>query len=322
MRQDVASIVSGVRPFYETDSGAAYCGDSLKLLKKLPSKSINLIMTSPPFALRRKKTYDNVDANEYTDWFMPFAHEFYRVLCNDGSLVIHLGGSWIKDKPVKSIYLFELLVKLVKRGNLYLAQDLYWFNRAKLPTPAQWVTIKRCRLKDAVDHIWWLSKTPFPKADNRRVLKKYSQSMKELLVNPNYYKPNVKRPSGHTISDKFYKDNNGAIPANFLDFSNTDSKNKYLKMCKEHGLQPHPARFPLELPAFFIRFLTERNDVVLDPFGGSNTTGEAAERLKRRWITFEIKSEYLESSKLRFCQRLALGVGTIGEKTTKNKKRN
>jgi len=302
MRQNVASIVSGVRPFYETDFGAAYCGDSLKLLEKLPCQSISLIMTSPPFALRRKKTYDNVDANEYTDWFMPFAHEFYRVLRSDGSLVIHLGGSWIKDKPVKSIYLFELLVELVKRGNLYLAQDLYWFNKAKLPTPAQWVTIKRCRLKDAVDHVWWLSKTPFPKADNRRVLKKYSRSMKELLVNPKYYKPNVKRPSGHTISDKFYKDNNGAIPANLLDFSNTNSKDKYLKMCKEHGLQPHPARFPLELPAFFTRFLTKRNDVVLDPFGGSNTTGEAAERLKRKWITFEIKPEYLESSKLRFCQ--------------------
>jgi len=321
MHQDVASIVSGVHPFYETDFGAAYCGDSLKLLKKLPSQSISLIMTSPPFALRRKKTYDNVDANEYTDWFMPFAHELHRVLRDDGSLVIHLGGSWIKDKPVKSIYLFELLVELVKRGSFYLAQDLYWFNRAKLPTPAQWVTIKRCRLKDAVDHIWWLSKTPFPKADNRRVLKKYSSSMKELLVNPNYYKPNVKRPSGHTISDKFYKDNNGAIHANFLDFSNTDSRNKYLKMCKEHGLQPHPARLPLELPAFFIRFLTKRKDVVLDPFGGSNTTGEAAERLKRRWIAFEIKPEYLESSKLRFCQQLTTGVALL-LKTTRNKKRN
>jgi site-specific DNA-methyltransferase (cytosine-N4-specific) len=317
MRRDVTSFVSGIRPFYKTDFGAAYCGDSLKLLGKLRTESINLIVTSPPFALRRKKTYDNVEADEYVNWFMPFAHEFYRVLLSDGSLVIHIGGSWVRDKPLKSIYLFELLVELVKNGNFYLAQDLYWFNKAKLPTPAQWVTIKRCRLKDAVDHIWWLSKTPFPKADNRRVLKEYSESMKELLENPNYYKPNVKRPSEHTISAGFYKDNKGAIPANFLDFSNTDSRNKYLEMCKEHGLRPHPARFPLELPAFFIRFLTEPADIVLDPFGGSNTTGEAAEKFGRKWIAFEIKPEYLESSKLRFCSQLNLGVGKKSAKKRK-----
>lgn len=300
MRRDAASSLAGIQPIYKTDFGAAYCGDSLELLGKLRTESINLIVTSPPFALRRKKTYDNVEADEYVDWFMPFAREFHRVLLNDGSLVIHMGGSWVKDKPIKSIYLFELLVKLVKNENFHLAQDLYWFNKAKLPTPAQWVTIKRCRLKDAVDHVWWLSKTPFPKADNRGVLKEYSKSMKELLGNPNYYKPNVKRPSEHTISAGFYKDNKGAIPANFLDFSNTDSRDKYLERCKEHGRQPHPARFPLALPAFFIRFLTEKDDLVLDPFGGSNTTGEAAERLERKWIAFEKRSEYLETSKLRF----------------------
>lgn len=289
-----------IEPSYETSMGVAYCGDAMELLKQLSSNSVNLIMTSPPFALTRKKPYDNINADTYVKWFLPFAHEFHRVLRPDGSLVIHMGGSWTRGKPIKNLYLFELLIKLCTDVKFYLAQDLYWFNKAKLPSPAQWVTVKRCRLKDAVDHLWWLSKTPYPKADNRKVLKEYSISMRELLQDPQYYKPRVKRPSGHMISDKFYNGNQGAIPANFFEFSNTDSQSKYLRMCRKQKIRPHPARYPLELPMFFIRFLTDEGDVVLDPFGGSNTTGEAAERLKRRWITFEIVPEYIEFSKFRF----------------------
>lgn len=289
-----------VEPLYKTEKGVAYCGDALKLIKRLPSESVNLIMTSPPFALTRKKAYDNINADKYIEWFLPFAYEFYRVLKSDGSLVVHIGGSWTKGKPVKNLYLFELLIKLCRDVKFYLAQDLYWFNKAKLPGPAQWVTVKRCRLKDAVDHLWWLSKTPYPKADNRKVLREYSESMQELLKDPNYYKPGVKRPSEHVISDKFYNENEGAIPANFFEFSNTNSQSRYLQMCRKNKTKPHPARYPLELPQFFIKFLTDEGDLVLDPFGGSNTTGEAAEKLNRRWMTFEIVQEYLESSKFRF----------------------
>jgi DNA modification methylase len=287
-------------PYYETSMGIAYCGDALELMGSLPDNSVNLIMTSPPFALIRKKSYDNINARGYIHWFLPFAQKFYRVLRSDGSLVIDIGGSWENGKPVKSLHVFELLVRLCKDIGFYLAQDLYWFNRGKLPTPAQWVTIKRCRLKDAVDHLWWLSKTPYPKANNRNVLVDYSRSMKKLLQNSNYYKPNVKRPSEHVISKNFFRDNAGAIPSNLLDFSNTKSRSRYLTMCKEHKKNPHPARYPVELPMFFIRFLTDEGDLVLDPFGGSNTTGEAAEKLGRKWIMFEAVPEYLESSKFRF----------------------
>jgi len=289
-----------MEPFYETSLGAAYCGDSLKLTKTIPSNYINLIMTSPPFALTRKKAYDNVDADNYVEWFIPFAHDFFRVLKPNGSLVIHMGGSWVKGKPVKSLYLFELLLRLCKNVGFYLAQDLYWFNRAKLPSPAQWVTVNRWRLKDAVDHVWWLSKTVYPKANNKKVLVKYSKSMKELLQDPNYYKPNTKRPSEHRISDKFYRKHKGAIPPNFFDFSNTNSQSKYLRMCRKHKIKPHPARYPLELPSFFIKFLTDTGELVFDPFGGSNVTGQAAESLKRRWITFEVVPGYLEASRFRF----------------------
>jgi site-specific DNA-methyltransferase (cytosine-N4-specific) len=179
----------------------------------------------------------------------------------------------------------------------HLAQEFYWYNPAKLPSPSQWVSVKRIRVKDAVDPIWWFSKTPYPKASNRRVLTPYRPGMLQLLRNG--YKPGL-RPSGYNITDKFNHKHSGAIPPNILILPNTNSNDRYLKRCKGIGISPHPARFPCGIPDFFIRFLTNSTDIVMDPFGGSNTTGYVAERLGRKWLTFEIDTEYLEGSKLRF----------------------
>ena len=285
------------KPYYSTSYGQAYHGDSQVLLKCMPPESCNLVLTSPPFALTRKKTYDNVSAEEYVDWFIPFAREIHRILTPDGSLLLHLGGSWISGHPVKHLYQFKLLLTLCEKLGYYLAQDIYWYNKAKLPTPAEWVTVRRVRLKDAVDSIWWLSKSKEPKADNLKVLKEYSSSMKKLLKDG--YNAGL-RPSGHNISEKFAKDNIGAIRPNFLDYSNTRSQTRYLRLCRKFGITPNPARFPIELPLFLIKFLTEKDDLVLDPFAGSNTTGEAAENLKRYWLSIEINEEYVRGSKLRF----------------------
>lgn len=301
------------KPYYETPKGAAYLGDALFLLKFLPDASVNLILTSPPFALQRKKEYGNVSADNYVAWFMRFADEFHRVLTDDGSLVIDIGGSWNKGHPTRSLYHFELLLALCRK--FYLAQEFYWYNPAKLPSPAEWVTVRRIRVKDAVNPIWWLSKTENPKADNRKVLKSYSDSMLSLLRNG--YTPKL-RPSGHDISHKFSRDRGGAIPSNLIAASNTDSNSHYLQACRKEGLKPHPARFPYQLPEFFIRFLTGEGDLVLDPFAGSNVTGEVAERLQRRWLAFEIIKEYLKSSLFRFGQ-LSLDFSSASSNATTTK---
>lgn len=294
--------ISGAKPYYRTRQGVAYLGDSSVLMKGVRNESCNLVLTSPPFALTRKKAYNNVSAEEYTDWFIPFAKEILRILKPDGSFVLHMGGSWTPRHAVKNLYQFKLLIALCERLGYHLAQDVYWYNKAKLPTPAEWVAVKRTRLKDAVDILWWLSKSEDPKADNRNVLKEYSSSMQRLLQEGYNSGP---RPSGHNISTNFGKNNNGAIRPNFLhpnflDYSNTKSQDRYLRLCRDHGVLPHPARFPIDIPMFFIEFLTDKGDLVLDPFAGSNTTGEAAEGLRRRWISIEIQEEYVKGSKLRF----------------------
>jgi len=287
--------MKNIKPYYGTSLGKAYLGDTLKLIKNIPDNSINLIVTSPPYGLRKKKEYGNADPEQYVKWFMPFADEFYRVLKPDGSFVLNIGGGWEKGKPVRSLYQFELLLKLCEK--FFLAEEFIWNKPASLPTPAEWVTIRRIRVKDSIEYVWWLSKTEYPKADNRKVLQPYSDSMKNLLKNG--YKAKT-RPSGHKISEKFRTDNKGSIPPNFLSFSNTESNSHYLRMCNKHNLKIHPARYPLKLPEFFIKFLTENGDTVLDPFAGSNVTGEAAEKHGRKWLAFEIVEDYLKSSKFRF----------------------
>jgi len=286
-----------IKPFYKKHYGAAYLADSLDMLKCIKDNSINLILTSPPFALTRKKEYGNKCSEEYVSWFFLFAREFKRILKYDGSLVIDLGGAYLPGYPIRSIYQYELLVKLCKELDLNLAQEFFHYNPSKLPAPAEWVNIRRIRVKDSVNVVWWLSKSAFPKADNRRVLKPYSKSMEQLLKNG--YNPKL-RPSGHDISDKFSKDNKGAIPPNLLDIANTESNSVYLRKCREADIKPHPARFPKDFALFFIKFLTEEKDIVLDPFAGSNTTGYACEILRRRWIAIEINESYLEGSKYRF----------------------
>ena len=283
--------------FHETALGQIVHGDSLDVLATYGDGSVNLIMTSPPFGLVRKKDYGNVEANDYVDWFKPFGAEFHRVLADNGSLVIDIGGAWNKGYPTRNLYHFKLLIMLCEEIGFHLAQDFYWWNPSKLPTPAEWVTVRRLRVKDAINTVWWLSKTPWPKASNRRVLQPYSASMEELLERG--YKAK-KRPSGHDISEKFSVDNGAAIPPNLVAIPNTESNSFYMRYCEERGLAPHPARFPAELPEYFIRMLTEPGDFVVDPFGGSCVTGEVCERTNRRWTCVELLEEYCEAALGRF----------------------
>jgi site-specific DNA-methyltransferase (cytosine-N4-specific) len=285
------------RQRYRTSLGAAYYGESEELLTAVDDGSVQAIITSPPFALKQKKRYGNPAEDEYLEWFLKFVPEFRRVLADDGSLVIDIGGAWMPGRPTRSIYQFELLIALVRDEGFHLAEEFYWYNRAKLPGPAQWVTIDRVRVKDAINPIWWLSKTTTPKADNRRVLKPYSDAMHDLFRR-GYNKG--RRPSGHVVRDAFAVDNGGAIPSNLIEVSNTRAFDSYQVFCRDHGHEIHPARFPREVPEFFVRLLSEPGDVVLDPFAGSNMTGAVAERHGRRWLGFDKSVDYVDGSIGRF----------------------
>ncbi len=283
------------RPVYSTALGEAIAGDATEVLKHLRSSSVDLIVTSPPFALHKKKPYGNADLEEYAWWLYQFTYEFRRILKKQGSLVIEIPDGWSKGKPTKSLFLYEMVIQLSKA--FYLAQDFYWYNPAKLPTPAEWVTIRRIRAKDAITPLWWFSKSPYPKADNRRVLLNYTKSMMQLMrLGYN----SGRRPSGHVISTRWNRDNGGAIPPNLIVAANTESTTKFLSACRRKGYPIHPARFSESVPRFFIQMLTEHGDLVVDPFAGSNTVGWVAESIGRRWLAIDTDRDYLTASKLRF----------------------
>lgn len=257
-------------------------------------------MTSPPFALQRKKEYGNKDQHEYIDWLAEFAAIIHKKLAPDGSFVLDLGGAYQKGAPSRSLYNFRIPIRFCDDLGFLLAEDFYWFNPAKLPSPIEWANKRKMRAKDSVNTVWWFSKTEWPKADVTKVLAPYSDRMKKLLQDPEGFYTPKKRPSGHDIAAGFGKDNGGAIPSNLLQIPNTDSNGSYLRGCKAVGAKGHPARFPAKLPEFFIKFLTEPGDLVIDIFAGSNTTGCAAESLGRRWKGYELSREYLAASAFRF----------------------
>lgn len=290
-------------PAYHTRLGSAYCGDSLKLLTEFSDDSIDLVLTSPPFALLRKKEYGNKDQHEYIAWLSEFAALVRRKLKSDGSFVLDLGGAYQKGVPTRSLYNFRIPLHFCDDLGFFLAEDFYWFNPSKLPSPIEWVNKRKIRAKDSVNTVWWFGKTEFPKADVSRVLVEYSDRMKKLLEDPEKFYDPKKRPSGHDIGKGFGKRNEGAIPSNLLTIPNSESNGAYLSGCKAVGANGHPARFPSKLPEFFIKFLTNPGDLVVDIFGGSNTTGQAAEALGRHWFSFDLELEYLATSSFRFLDK-------------------
>ncbi len=286
-----------LEPTYTTEFGALYCADALEFMGHLADDSVDLVLTSPPYALHFKKEYGNASQQDYVAWLLPFAREIRRIIKPTGSFVLNLGGAWRPGSPTRSLYHYRVLLALVDDVGFELAQEFFWFNPAKMPAPAEWVNVRRIRVKDSVEYIFWLVKDPLAKADNRRVLQPYSSDMKRLI------KRGVRatvRPSGHVINGSFATDQGGSIPSNLIQCGNNESNSTYIKDSKALGNRIHPARFPGELPRFFIEFLTTPGDLVLDPFAGSNTTGHVAESLMRKWMGVEIRRDYAEESRLRF----------------------
>ena len=288
---------------YTTAYGECICGDSHELLNRLEDNSINLVVTSPPFALQRKKEYGNESQEHYVDWLCQFGKLVYQKLKDDGSFVVDIGGAYEKGQPTYSLYQFKTLIKLCDEVGFHLAQPFYWHNPSALPAPIEWVNKRKLRAKTSVNTVWWLCKSPFCKADVTNVLAPYSARMERLISNPEEFvkEEGTVRPSGHVLGKSSWsKNNGGAIPPNLLQISNSESNSQYLRYCKKIGVKGHPARFPSGLPEFFIRFLTQEGDLVVDIFGGSNTTGQVAEKLNRRGVRFDLSQEYVAASVFRF----------------------
>jgi site-specific DNA-methyltransferase (cytosine-N4-specific) len=299
-RHDLRNALPGiVITVITTALGRALWAEAESAFASVDAGSVSLWLTSPPYPLQREKEYGNARGDEYLDWLTAICREFHRTLRSDGSLWLNLGDCWEPGRPVMSLYQEKLLLRLCEDLGFRFAQRFIWHNPSRLPGPAEWVTIRRCRVTTATEQLYWLSKSDEPKADNSRVLRAYSESMRRRQQQGGERASS--RPSGHQLAaGAFAQDRGGSIPQNLLTVANTASNSEYLRYCHDHSLPVHPARFPQQIAETPILMCTDPGDLVGDAFAGSCTTAAVAERLGRRWIAIERSMTYLQGAVARF----------------------
>jgi site-specific DNA-methyltransferase (cytosine-N4-specific) len=298
-KQNLRNIVRGsIVTIFETDAGFAVWCNVEDLAMLVERESVALIMSSPPYPLVRQKEYGNLDVTRWTDWMLRCFEQWSPLLTHQGSVMLNLGPVFEPGVAAQSLYVERLLIRLQDQLGYSLLQRLDWFSPSKLPAPAEYVCVRRIRVKPAVEPVLWLSQRANDAfGDNTAVLQPYSEAQKLAMVQR--AGTTEHRPSGHTISASAYIDNGGAIPPSLITASNTSSNSAYQRALRESGHTVHPATMPELVAEFCVKLASRVGDVVMDPFAGSCTVAAVAERLRRRYIVADRSLAYLQSGALR-----------------------
>lgn len=251
-------------------------GDCTAVLSQLPPQSVDLIITSPPYADNRKHTYGGIAPDNYVEWFLPISMELQRVLKPEGTFVLN-----IKEKVVdgeRHTYVLELILALRKQGWLW-TEEYIWHKRNSYP--GKWPN----RFRDAWERCLQFNKSKRFKMNQDSVMVpmgNWAQSRLKNLSATDQQRDESKVQSGFGKNVSNWVGRDHAYPTNVLHLA-TESSNR-----------GHSAAFPLELPKWFIKLFTDENDIVLDPFLGSGTSAVAAQALARHYIGIELKPEYVK----------------------------
>lgn len=252
------------------------CGDCLEMLKQMPDNSVDLIVTSPPYADNRKKTYGGIPTSEYVDWFLPISGELLRVLKPTGTFILN-----IKEKVEggeRSTYVLELILALKKQGWLW-TEEFIWHKKNCFP--GKWPN----RFRDAWERCLQFNKSKHFYMDQDAVRVPMADSMKNRLKN---------------LSENDMVRQESAVQSGFgKNISNWVGKElvyptNVLYLATECANRNHPATFPISLPTWFIKLFSKTDDVVLDPFMGSGTTAQAAKILGRHYVGFDKEAQYCQ----------------------------
>lgn len=273
---------------------AYICGDCLDVLHNVSSDSIDMIMTSPPYA-DQIKDYGNVvkkiKPNDYIDWFLPRAKELYRVLKPTGNFVLNINDKL--DGRYQNIFVFKLVVALCDEVGFHLVRDYIWYNPATPPNVFSRGTMGRT--KKSHEYCFWFSKSDQWTFNMDPIRKPYSKSMMDIIdgkVVERGGREKNSRPSRHNFDLSHPWDNKGgADPGSVISVSNTASNGFVQKLCKEMGIK-HPARYPEKLAEFFILSGSNPGDIVMDPFAGSGTTGVVAHKHGRKYLCIDVNPDY------------------------------
>ncbi|MDR0390379.1 MAG: site-specific DNA-methyltransferase [Planctomycetaceae bacterium] len=256
-------------------------GDCREVLPTLLSESIDLIVTSPPYANARRKQYGGIAHADYVDWFLPIASELYRVLKPSGTFILNIKENVVNGE--RSTYVMELILSLRKLGFLF-TEEYCWCKKNSMP--GKW----KNRFRDAWERLLQFNKSrEFAMYQDAVMVRRKDSTAHRLTKLSANSTQRVVSSTGSNFSKRLsaWVGREYVYPSNVL-YLSVESKNR-----------KHSAVFPESLPEWFIKLFTVAGDMVLDPFSGSGTTGAVCCRLNRNFIGIEKMHEYVELSRER-----------------------
>lgn len=313
--KELHKAASGVKMLaFSTDLGVAIWGENKSVFASL-DEPIALCITSPPYPLKVSRQYGNPNIQEYIYFILSSLEPIVRSLIKGGSIVINFANDIFESgMPSRSLYLEQVVLAICEELGLHLMDRIPWVNKSKPPGPTYWTCVNRYQLSAAYEPIYWFTNDPLSiRADNRRVLEPHSDSHIKLMRQGGERR-NIKYGDGayHLREKSFSQNTPGKIPRNVLERGHSCSDSRAFRhAAKELHLPTHGAMFPSSIPEFFIKYLTEPGDLVVDLFSGSGKTGLKAEELGRRWIISEWILEYIRVSAELFKQKQGFVMNPI-----------
>lgn len=283
------------------------CGDCTIVLEGIDSESIDLVITSPPYADQRDYgTPDTkIAAEGYVEWFRPKAEQIYRVLKGSGSFILN-----INDKVVdgfQHLFVFKLVIMLCEEIGFNLVRDYIWYNPA---TPPNLYSSGRYgRTKKSHEYCFWFSKGDNWTFNMDPIRVPYKKGMEKFLNGEGKGRRSENtRPSSHNFNcERAWTNHGGSDPGSVISIANTNSNDVFLRSCKAQGIT-HPARFPEQLVKFFVLSGSNEGDIVLDPFSGSGTTAVVAAKNNRKWIGVDANQSFCDLARKRMQLEVSISV--------------
>ena len=314
--RDLNQISNGVSVVgFSTDLGIAILGACSTVFSRIDDP-ITLCITSPPYPLAKARRYGNVTEDQYVDWICKELEPVVKHLVKGGSICLNVSNDiFAPGLPSRSMYRHKLVLALCDRLGLHLMDELVWSNPTKPPGPVQWASINRFQLSVGWEPVYWFTNCPRSvRSDNRRVLQEHTEQHLKLIREGGERRDRVFADGAYRLREgSFASETAGRIPKNVLTFAHACAdQRRYKKEAKEAGLPAHGAPMPLRLASFLVEFLSDKDDLVVDPFGGSFTTAKAAERLGRRWLSTEIMAEYVMGAATRFKEAAGFDFSMVG----------
>ncbi len=298
--KDLHRAATGIKLVaFSTELGIAIWGNHQDVFRQI-NEPIALCISSPPYPLRKARAYGGPDERQYVDFICEALAPIVRNLVPGGSVVLNLSGDVFEPKkPSRSLYLERVVLALNDRLGLALMDRIPWVNYSKPPAPTYWACVNRVQLTTAYEPLYWFTNDPDRvRSDNRRVLEAHTARHQRLMASGGEGRLATYGDGAYHIRpDAFGRVTTGRIPRNVIERGHACGDTMaYRRHAKAMGLPTHGAMQPTTIPDFFIRLLTQPDELVVDPFGGTVKTGLAAERLGRRWLVTEWMLEYLRGA--------------------------